>query len=106
MKVPGLHGDVHTFEKPWFTTWESAAALWVSLLVFWSLKLWEYWKKQKSGARPSEQQPLLNGEHDHDNPDTSHQVAHADPADKQRHLECHQSPPPPPGAGPAPCVHV
>ena len=30
----GLHGRVHTFEKPWFTTFESALACWVTLLLF------------------------------------------------------------------------
>ena len=30
----GLHGTVHTFEKPWFTTFESALACWVTLLLF------------------------------------------------------------------------
>ena len=30
----GLHGTIHTFEKPWFTTFESALACWVTLLLF------------------------------------------------------------------------
>ncbi len=30
----GLDGTVHTFKKPWFTTFESALACWVTLLLF------------------------------------------------------------------------
>jgi len=61
MKVPGLHREVHTFEKPWFTTWESAAALWVSLVGYWILRLWQHWGRRKDAAGP-EQEPLLTGE--------------------------------------------
>lgn len=30
----GLNGTVHTFEKPWFTTFESALACWVTLALY------------------------------------------------------------------------
>jgi len=30
----GLDWTVHTFEKPWFTTFESALACWVTLALF------------------------------------------------------------------------
>ena len=62
MKVLGLHGKVHTFEKPWFTTWESAAALWVSMLGYWVLVLWHHWGTRKAGAVPEEREPLLSVE--------------------------------------------
>ena len=53
----GLHGTVHTFEKPWFTTWESAAACWVSILMFWLANTWQ--RARAPSSLPAEQEPLL-----------------------------------------------
>ncbi len=65
MKVPGLY-EVHSFEKPWFTTWESAAALWLSLLGHWLLRLWQSRGKRRGedASGPEEEQPLLAREAD------------------------------------------
>ena len=53
----GLHGKVHTFEKPWFTTFESAAACWVSILMFWLANTWH--RARAPSGLPAEQEPLL-----------------------------------------------
>lgn len=55
----GLDGVVHHFEKPWFTTLESALACWVSLILF-SLGSW-FMQSRKSGtsAEGNLSQPLL-----------------------------------------------
>ena len=61
LQGPGLHGEVHNFEKPWFTTWESALSCWVSLVVFWIIQAASRMDR-KSPTASSEAQPLL--EHD------------------------------------------
>ena len=63
LQGPGLHGDEHTFEKPWFTTWESALSCWVSLIIFWTIKLAAKLKSRRSTATADQEQPLLSPSH-------------------------------------------
>ena len=60
LEGPGLHGDEHTFEKPWFTTWESALSCWVSLIIFWIIKLAAKLKSRGRNATADQEQPLLS----------------------------------------------
>lgn len=59
LKGPGFHEDIHTFEKPWFTTWESALSCWVSLIIFWIIKLAAKLASKPAEPPPDHQQPLL-----------------------------------------------
>ncbi len=60
LKGPGLHDNEHTFEKPWFTTWESALSCWVSLIIFWIIKLAAKLASRARRTNADQQQPLLS----------------------------------------------
>lgn len=60
----GLHGQRHTFEKPWFTSWESAAACWVSILIFWGLQSMECWSRKRNEAGSPTEPLLTSGDRD------------------------------------------
>lgn len=58
----GLHGTVHTFEKPWFTTFESALACWVTLLLFALANLAKRcWGKARRRGRAAASRNEANG---------------------------------------------
>ena len=58
----GLHGTVHTFEKPWFTTFESALACWVTLLLFALANLAKRcWGKARRRCRAAASSSEANG---------------------------------------------
>ncbi|KAK9918918.1 hypothetical protein WJX75_008024 [Coccomyxa subellipsoidea] len=65
LKAEGEGGDVHTFEKPWFTTFESAAACLLSLLLYRAYQyLAQCWRWRKSKKPSESQQPLLSDNED------------------------------------------
>ncbi|BDA48956.1 probable solute carrier family 35 member F6 at N-terminal half [Coccomyxa sp. Obi] len=65
LKAEGEGGDVHTFEKPWFTTFESALACLVSLLLYTVYQyLAQCWHWRNAQQLTASQTPLLEGNGD------------------------------------------
>ena len=55
LQAAGSGGDVHPFEKPFFTAWESAAALCICLPIYWLGLLFS----KRPDPTTDEEQPLL-----------------------------------------------
>ena len=55
LQAAGSGGDVHPFEKPFFTAWESAAALCICLPIYWLGLLFS----KRPDSTTDEEQPLL-----------------------------------------------
>lgn len=75
LRGSGLHGTHHTFEKPWFTTWESALACWISIIIFWALHGFPH--ARRPPASRSEAEPLLGAAEQEEAVQQSHPFAEA-----------------------------
>lgn len=59
----GLYGVRHKFEKPWFTTWESAVACWACLALIGFHQVWHRWQQHRAlhgSSSKGVREPLLD----------------------------------------------